>query len=457
MFKRVLIANRGEIACRVIRACKELGAETVAIYSRVDKASKHIELADRAICVGEGSNADSYLNLANVLMATEISGADAVHPGYGYYAENARFADALANAGVKFIGPSVSAIRSMGDKAMAKRAALNADCPVVPGSDGVVANETEAAKVAESIGYPILIKAVAGGGGRGIRRVDAQDQIGAAWKMAVAEAQASFGNGEMLVEKFVLEPRHVEVQILGDEHGNIVYLGERECSIQNLRHQKIVEEAPCAVLDTDIRRRMGEAAVRVAQSVGYTNAGTVEFLYDKSGSYYFLEMNTRIQVEHPVTEEVTGLDLVQWQLRIADGEKLSFSQKDVKLKGHAIEARITAQDPDQDFAPSTGKITRWDPPVHSGIRLDTHVYAGFSISPYYDPMIAKLIVHGKDRDDAVKKLKSALDEFQVEGIKRNIPFLRRLVASPEFTSGDVDTGFVGRFLAEPVVEEVALV
>ena len=457
MFKRVLIANRGEIACRVIRACKELGAETVAIYSRVDKASKHIELADRAICVGEGTNADSYLNLANVLMATEISGADAVHPGYGYYSENARFADALANAGVKFVGPPVSAIRSMGDKAMAKRAAIDADCPVVPGSDGVVANETEAAKVAESIGYPVLIKAVAGGGGRGIRRVEAQDQIGAAWKMAVAEAQASFGNGEMLVEKFVLEPRHVEIQILGDEHGNMVYLGERECSIQNLRHQKIVEEAPCAVLDGDSRRRMGEAAVRVAQSVGYTNAGTVEFLYDQSGSHYFLEMNTRIQVEHPVTEEVTGIDLVQWQLRIAYGEMLSFSQKDVKLKGHAIEARITAQDPDQDFAPSTGKITRWDPPGHSGIRLDTHVYAGFSISPYYDPMIAKLIVHGKDRDDAVKRLKSALEEFQVEGIKTNIPFLRRLVASPEFTSGDVETGFVGRFLAEPVVEEVALV
>ena len=453
MFKKVLIANRGEIACRVIRACHELGIETVAVYSRADADSRHVHLAGQAICIGEASNTDSYLNLANVLMATEISGADAVHPGYGYYSENARFAEALGEMGVKFIGPPVEAIRAMGDKAMAKKAAIDADCPVVPGSVKSVVNEAEAARVAEDIGYPILLKAVAGGGGRGIRRVDASADIGGLWKTAVAEAQASFGSGEMLVEKFVVKPRHVEVQVLGDERGNMVYLGERECSVQNLRHQKIVEEAPSVVLDPAARRRIGEAAVRVASSVGYTNAGTVEFLYDDTGAFYFLEMNTRIQVEHPVTEAVTGLDLVRWQLRIAAGEALDFGQKDVQMKGHAIEARITAQDPDMDFAPSSGKITRWEPPGFNGVRLDTHVYAGYTISPYYDPMIAKLIVSGEDRAEAVNRLQAALREFNVEGIKTNIPFLRRLCASDEFVSGDVDTSFVGRFLAGPPEEE----
>ncbi len=453
MFKKILIANRGEIACRVIRACHELGIETVAVYSRADVDSRHVHLADSAICIGEASNADSYLNLANVLMATEISGADAVHPGYGYYSENARFAEALGAMGVKFIGPPVEAIRSMGDKALAKKAAIDAHCPVVPGSVGSVPNETEAARVAEDIGYPVLLKAVAGGGGRGIRRVDSSADLPGLWKTAVAEAQASFGSGEMLVEKFVVKPRHIEVQVLGDEHGNMVYLGERECSVQNLRHQKIVEEAPSVVLDREARRKMGEAAVRVAQSVGYTNAGTVEFLYDDSGSFYFLEMNTRIQVEHPVTEEVTGYDLVRRQILIAAGEKLDFEQQDVRLTGHAIEARITAQDPDAEFAPSSGKITRWEPPGFGGVRMDTHAYAGFTISPYYDPMIAKLIVVGSDRAECVARLQAALREFHVEGIKTNIPFLRRLCASPEYVSGEVDTGFVGRFLAGPPEEE----
>ena len=345
----------------------------------------------------------------------------------------------------------------MGDKALAKKAAIDADCPVVPGSVGKVDNETEAAKVAADIGYPVLLKAVAGGGGRGIRRVDNAADLGGLWKTAVAEAQASFGSGEMLVEKFVVRPRHIEVQVLGDEHGNLFYLGERECSVQNLRHQKIVEEAPSVVLDAKTRKSMGEAAVRVAKSVGYTNAGTVEFLYDEAGSYYFLEMNTRIQVEHPVTEEVTGLDLVKWQLRIAAGEELDFEQKDVKLKGHAIEARITAQDPDAEFAPSSGKITRWEPPGFNGVRLDTHVYAGLTVSPYYDPMIAKLIVYGDDRADCVRRLQAALLEFHVSGIKTNIPFLRRLCSSEEFVSGDVDTAFVGRFLAGPPEEEALAV
>ncbi|MBS1724935.1 MAG: acetyl-CoA carboxylase biotin carboxylase subunit [Armatimonadetes bacterium] len=448
MFDRVLIANRGEIACRVIRACRQMGIETVAIYSKADKDSRHVQIADRAFCVGEATNLDSYLNLANVLTAIEITGANAVHPGFGYFSENARFAEEVGRMGAKFIGPPVSAIEAMGDKAKAKKAAIGADCPVVPGSDGPVDTESHALKTAQEIGYPVLLKAVAGGGGRGIRRVDSPDDIQKLWKLCQSEAQASFGNDEMLVEKCVVNPRHVEIQVLGDEHGNVVHIGERECSIQNLRHQKIVEEAPCAVLEMETRAAMGDAAVRVAKAVGYANAGTVEFLYENDGHFYFLEMNTRIQVEHPVTELVSGLDLVQWQIRIAAGEKLPFSQADVNLQGHAIEARITAQDPDNDFAPSTGKITTWNPPGFGGVRLDTHVYAGFTVSPFYDPMIAKLVVNGKDRPSAVRLLQVALDEFHVEGIKTNIPFLRRLCAHPDYVSGQVDTGFVPRFLSE---------
>lgn len=448
MFKRILVANRGEIACRVIRAAHELGIEAIAIHSVADKDSRHVQIADRSICVGEAQNTDSYLNLANVLMAVEISGAEAVHPGFGYFSERARFAEALESQGVKFIGPSVSAIESMGDKAKAKEAAIAAKCPVVPGSEGAVPSEHDALKWADKIGYPVLLKAVAGGGGRGIRRVDSSEDLLRLWQMATSEAQASFGSGEMLVEKCVLEPRHVEIQILGDEHGNVVYLGERECSVQNLRHQKIVEEAPCAAVDPKIRKKMGEAAVRVAKRVGYSNAGTVEFLLDKNGDFFFLEMNTRIQVEHPVTEEVTGLDLVQWQIKIAAGEKLTFAQKDIELMGHAIEARITAQDPENDFAPSTGKITRWDVPGFGQVRLDTHVYAGFTVSPFYDPMIAKLIVKGRDRADAVNRLRVVLDEFHVEGIKTNIPFLRKLVRHPDYISGDISTAFVPQFMKE---------
>lgn len=448
MFKKVLIANRGEIACRVIRACRDLGIRTVAIYSRADEASLHRTMADEAICVGEASNTDSYLNLGNVLMAVEISGADAVHPGYGYFSERATFSEALDAMGVKFIGPPTKAIEAMGDKAMAKQAAIASNCPVVPGSEGEVPSETEAQRIAEAIGYPVLLKAVAGGGGRGIRRVDGPDELSRQWKIAQTEAQASFGNGDLIVEKCVVEPRHVEIQVLGDEHGHLIHLGERECSIQNLRHQKIVEEAPCAVLSQELRQQMGEAAVRVAQSVGYANAGTVEFLLDREGHFYFLEMNTRLQVEHPVTEEITGLDLVHWQLRIAAGERLSIRQDQVQIQGHAIEARITAQDPDQDFAPSIGTITKWAAPGGRGVRMDTHVYGGFAISPYYDPMIAKLIVRGETRAEAVQKLTTALHEFDVEGIKTNIPFLRRLVVHPDYVRGEVSTAFVPRFLEE---------
>ena len=448
MFKRILVANRGEIACRVIRAARELGVEAVAVYSKADKDSRHVHMADRAICIGEAQNTDSYLNLANVLMAVDISGAEAVHPGFGYFSERSRFAEALAAQNAKFIGPTVAAIEAMGDKAKAKEAAVKAKCPVVEGSEGPVPGEADAMEWAKKIGYPVLLKAVAGGGGRGIRRVDDEEQLGRLWKTAQSEAQASFGNGDMLVEKCVVEPRHVEIQIIGDEHGNMVYVGERECSIQNLRHQKIVEEAPSSAVDPKIRKKMGEAAVRVAKQVGYSNAGTVEFLLDKDSHFYFLEMNTRIQVEHPVTEAVSGIDLVKWQIRIAAGEKLGFSQKDIDLKGHAIEARITAQDPENDFAPSTGLITRWEPPGFGGVRMDTHVYAGFEVSPFYDPMIAKLIVTGEDRADAVMKLRVALDEFNVEGIKTNISFLQKLVRHPDYISGDVSTAFVPRFLKE---------
>ncbi len=451
MFDKVLIANRGEIACRVIRACRELGIRSVAIYSQADRDSLHVKIADEAICVGHGTNAESYLNLANVLMACEISKAEAVHPGYGYFSERAGFVEALDALGVKFIGPSAKAIESMGDKARAKQAAIASGCPVVPGSDGPVPTDSEALKIADQIGYPVLLKAVAGGGGRGIRRVDSPDDLSGNWKTAQAEAQASFGSGEMLVEKCVLEPRHVEIQVLGDKHGNMVYLGERECSVQNLRHQKLIEEAPDARLPAQVRKAMGEAAVKVAWSVGYENAGTVEFLCDASNNFYFLEMNTRLQVEHPVTEEITGIDIVHQMLRIAAGEKLELKQDDIRLTGHAIEARITAQDPDRDFAPATGLITGWRPPMGRNVRMETHCFAGFTVSPYYDPMLAKLIVTGRDRPDAVAKLQAALFEFDVEGIQTNIPFLRRLTGNDEWIQGELSTGFVPRFLAETAV------
>jgi acetyl-CoA carboxylase biotin carboxylase subunit len=447
MLKKVLIANRGEIACRVIRACRELDIKSVAIYSEADAESLHVKIADEAICVGHGANSDSYLNLANVLMACQISGAEAVHPGYGYFSERANFAIALDSLGIKFVGPPTEAIEAMGDKASAKKAAIAVKCPVVPGSDGSVANENEALAVAEKIGYPVLLKAVAGGGGRGIRRVDEPDELANLWKTAQAEAQASFGSGEILIEKFVDQPRHVEIQVIGDAYGNLVYLGERECSIQNLRHQKIVEEAPFADLPDKVRKAMGEAAVRVAKSVGYQNAGTVEFLVDKNNNFYFLEMNTRLQVEHPVTEEVTGIDLVHLMLRIASGERLPLKQRDIQLEGHAIEARITAQDPDRDFAPSTGCITGWRAPMGRNVRMETHCYAGYSVSPYYDPMLAKLIVSAPTREEAVKKLQVALHEFDVTGVATNIPFLRRLVASNGYVKGEFDTGFVPRFLS----------
>lgn len=442
MFDKVLIANRGEIACRIIRACHELGVRAVAVYSQADKDSMHVQMADEAVCVGAATNTDSYLNMPNVLMAAVTTGADAVHPGYGYFSERENFADALQALGIAFVGPPVEAIARMGDKASARAAAMVAECPVVPGSAGILEDEEEGLAEAERLGYPVLIKASAGGGGKGIRRANNADEFGNLMRMAMQEAEASFGSGDVYLEKVIDNPRHVEVQVMADRHGNCVYLGERECSIQNLRHQKMVEEAPFALLCEGTRRSMGEAAVRLASAVGYVNAGTIEFLMDADGSYYFIEMNTRLQVEHPVTEQTTGIDIVQTMLRVAAGETLPYTQGDIKATGHAIEARITAEDSEKNFAPSCGKVTVWQPPTGDHVRIETHVYEGFTITPFYDPMIAKLIVTGNDRADAIDKLSAALGRFEVEGIKTNIPFLKQLIAQPVFKSGEFHTGTV---------------
>lgn len=448
MFKKILIANRGEIACRIIRACNELGVKTVAVYSEADRESLHVSMADEAVCVGSGPNSQSYLNMPNILMAAVTKGAQAVHPGYGYFSEQEQFADILQSMGIKFIGPPVEAISLMGDKASAREAASTADCPVVPGSDGILANEEEAIEIAEKLGYPVLVKASAGGGGRGIRKVSRPDEMGRLFTLASQEAEASFGNGDVYLEKCIENPRHVEIQLIADSLGNCVHLGERECSVQNLRHQKMIEEAPFANLPAETRRQMGDAAVRLAKRVGYVNAGTIEFLMDKKGDFYFIEMNTRLQVEHPVTEEVTGIDIVQLMLRVASGEELPFSQEDISWTGHSIEARITAQDSNRDFAPSCGTISRWNMPSAPHIRIETHVYEGFSISPFYDPMIAKLIVTGQDRIETLQMLGDALDNSHVEGVKTNIPFLRQLVRHPQFVSGDIDTSFVPNMMNE---------
>jgi acetyl-CoA carboxylase biotin carboxylase subunit len=442
MFNKVLIANRGEIACRIIRACHDLGVRAVAVYSQADRDSLHVKMADEAVCVGAATNTDSYLNMPNVLMAAVITGADAVHPGYGYFSERENFADALQALGIAFIGPPVEAIARMGDKASARAAAMAAECPVVPGSDGILADVEEGLSEANRLGYPVLIKASAGGGGKGIRRANNPEEFEGLMRMAMQEAEASFGSGDVYLEKVIENPRHVEVQVMADRHGNCLYLGERECSIQNLRHQKMVEEAPFALLCEETRRSMGEAAVRLASAVGYVNAGTIEFLMDAAGNYYFIEMNTRLQVEHPVTEQTTGIDIVQAMLRVGAGEPLGITQSDVKSFGHAIEARITAEDPDKNFAPSCGNVTTWKPPVRDDVRMETHVYEGFTITPFYDPMIAKLIVTGSDRADAITRLGSSLAEFKVDGIRTNIPFLQKLIKDPAFISGDFHTGTV---------------
>ncbi len=443
MFKKVLVANRGEIAVRVIRACRELGIRTVAVYSEADRDSLHVRMADEAFCIGPPPAADSYLNIPNILSTAELLGVDAIHPGYGFLAEDPRFAEICRDAHITFIGPSPEVIEAMGNKARARELAQKAGVPVVPGSPGPVRNQREAAAVAERIGYPLLVKASAGGGGRGMRVVHNRDDLDRALQTAQRESEAAFGSGEVYLEKYLEEPRHVEVQVLGDTRGNVIHLGERECSIQR-RHQKLLEEAPAPGISPRLRANLHRAAVRLAQSIGYTNAGTVEFLVDRQENFYFIEMNTRIQVEHPVTEAVTGLDLVQEQIRIAAGERLRFAQRDVEFRGHAIECRINAEDPAHDFRPSPGRVVGFVPPGGPGVRVDTHVYAGYTIPPYYDSLVAKVVAWGRDRGEAIARMERALREFEVVGVRTTIPLHCAILENAFFRRGEVYTNFVQR-------------
>ncbi|EAQ68343.1 acetyl-CoA carboxylase/ biotin carboxylase subunit [Synechococcus sp. RS9909] len=438
---KVLIANRGEIALRILRSCRELGIATVAVYSTVDRNALHVQLADEAVCVGEPASSKSYLNIPNILAAATSRGVDAIHPGYGFLAENDRFAEICRDHGITFVGPSPHAIRSMGDKATAKSTMQRVGVPTVPGSEGLLATPEEAAELAAEMGYPVMIKATAGGGGRGMRLVPGPNQLQSLFKAAQGEAEAAFGNPGLYMEKFIDRPRHVEVQVLADRHGNVVHLGERDCSIQR-RHQKLLEEAPSPALDPELRRRMGEAAVAAARSIQYEGAGTVEFLLDRNGGFYFMEMNTRIQVEHPVTEMVTGIDLIAEQLRIAGGEAISVRQDAIVLRGHAIECRINAEDASHNFRPAPGRITGWLPPGGPGVRVDSHVYTGYDIPPFYDSLIGKLIIWAPDRDSALKRMRRALNECAITGIPTTVDFHLRLLDRPEFQRGDVHTKFV---------------
>jgi acetyl-CoA carboxylase biotin carboxylase subunit len=438
---KLLIANRGEIALRILRSCRELGIATVAVHSTVDRNALHVQLADEAVCVGEAPSSRSYLNIPNILAAATSRGADAIHPGYGFLAESAAFAEICRDHGLTFVGPSPEAILAMGDKATAKRTMQKVGVPTIPGSEGLLDSVEDAMDQAQRMGFPVMIKATAGGGGRGMRLVPSPDQLEGLFKAAQGEAEAAFGNPGLYMEKFINRPRHVEVQVLADRFGNVVHLGERDCSIQR-RHQKLLEEAPSPGLDPLVRERMGNAAAAAARTIGYEGAGTVEFLLDRSGEFYFMEMNTRIQVEHPVTEMVTGLDLIAEQLRIAGGEPISVSQKEVRLQGHAIECRINAEDPRQNFRPSPGKITGWLPPGGPGVRVDSHVYTGYDIPPFYDSLIGKLIVWAPTRELALRRMRRALSEWAVTGIPTTIEFHLALLDRPEFQKGEVYTKFV---------------
>ena len=447
MFKKILVANRGEIAVRVIRACKELGVRSVAVHSEVDKDALHVRLADEHLCIGPPDPSLSYRNIPNILSAAEITACDAIHPGYGFLAENAHFAEVCESIGIKFIGPTSENIGTMGDKAKARDLMSRHGLPVLPGSEGEITSEQEAAEVAAKIGYPVIIKASAGGGGRGMRVVNKEDELAHAFEAARAEANAAFGNQSVYVERYFLEPRHIEVQILADERGRTIYLGERDCSVQR-RYQKLIEETPSPAVDDRLRRELGRVAVEAAQAVRYRNAGTVEFLLDKERRFYFMEMNTRIQVEHPITEEVTGIDLVKEQIRIATGQPLSWKQQDVKMIGHSIECRINAECPDT-FAPCAGLITRCQMPGGPGVRVDTAIEPGSEITPHYDSLIAKLIVHGLTREEALARMRRALDECVVEGIKTTIPLHRRILDDPDFQKGRFSTAFLERFSSPP--------
>ncbi|NKB67145.1 MAG: acetyl-CoA carboxylase biotin carboxylase subunit [Candidatus Latescibacteria bacterium] len=443
MIRKVLIADRGEIALRVIRACKEMGIETVAVHSEADAQSLHVRYAEEDVCIGPPAGEASYRNMPNIIEAASLTNADAIHPGYGPLAENADFAQICASHNIKFIGPPVEAIRLMGDKATARQTMEKAGVPLIPGSKGNVDSLEEARKWAAEIGFPLRLKAAAGGGGRGMRIVQSMDELDEAWRMARLEARTAFTSDALYMERSVESGRHIEIQVLGDEQGNLVYLGERECSIQR-RHQKLIEEMPSPVVDEDLRRRLGEAALAGARSVGYTSAGTVEFLVDEHLNFYFLEMNTRIQVEHPVTEMVTGVDLVQAQIRYAAGETMAFSQEDVQLKGHAIECRVNAEDPSRNFIPSSGTISALQLPGGPGVRIDSHIYQGYEMPPYYDSLLAKVIAYGKDRNESLARMRRILDEFTVEGIATTLPFHRLVLKEEDFIAGDFDTEYVAR-------------
>jgi acetyl-CoA carboxylase biotin carboxylase subunit len=445
MFRKILIANRGEIAVRVMRACRELNIATVAVFSEADRRALHVSKADEAYCIGPAPARESYLSIEKIIATAKKSGAEAIHPGYGFLSENPAFARTCGEAGIKFIGPPASAMEIMGSKTRARQAVEKAGVPFVPGSSRGLSLE-EAETVAARIGFPVMIKAAAGGGGKGMRMVRTAGELKAAFETAQSEAQRSFNDSEVYLEKLIENPRHIEIQVLGDEHGNLVYLGERECSVQR-RHQKVIEEAPSAIVDEEMRRRMGEVAVQAAKSAGYTNAGTVEFLVDGERNFYFLEMNTRLQVEHPVTEMVTGLDLVHLQLRIAAGEKLPFRQQEITIRGHALECRVYAEDPDNNFFPSPGKITSLAQPSGPGIREDCGVYEDWVVPLDYDPMLSKLIAYAPDRPSAIARMQRALDEYFVGGIKTNLPLFRRILSHPDFIAARIDTGFLDRLLS----------
>ncbi len=442
MFKKVLIANRGEIALRVIRACKELGVETVAVYSEADRESLHVRFADDDVCIGPAPARESYLRIPRLIAAAEITGADAIHPGYGFLAENAEFAETCAASNIAFIGPTAEQIRVMGDKAAARKAMTEVGVPIVPGTPGPVEDVDEALEFAKEIGFPVIIKAAAGGGGKGMRVSKDADDFARSFGLARSEALSAFGNGDVYVEKYLARPRHIEFQILGDQHGHVIHLGERDCSVQR-RHQKLIEESPSPAVTPDLRARMGAAAVAGAKAIDYVGAGTIEMLLDTDGSFYFMEMNTRIQVEHPVTEMITGVDLVKEQIRVAAGEELTVRELP-PLRGHVIEVRVNAEDPSRNFQPSPGRIETFHPPGGPGVRLDSHVYAGYTVPPYYDSLLGKLICQGRDRAEAIVRVRVALEAFIIEGVTTTIPFLARVMENPRFQAGEVDTKFLER-------------
>jgi len=449
MFKKVLIANRGEIALRVIRACRELGIQTVAVFSEADRESLHVRFADDDVCIGPAPARESYLKIPQIIAAAEITGADAIHPGYGFLAENAEFAEIVRASNIAFIGPTPDQIRAMGDKAEARRLAQDANVPIVPGTPGPVGDVEEAVKAAHEIGFPVIIKAAAGGGGKGMRVAMDEEDFARHFQLARSEALAAFGNDAVYLEKFLEKPRHVEIQVFGDQQGRVAHLSERDCSTQR-RHQKLIEEAPSPAVTPALREQMGAAAVELAARIAYVGAGTMEFLLNGDGSFYFMEMNTRIQVEHPVTELTTGLDLVKEQIRVAAGEPLSFPEASLCLRGHAIECRVNAEDASRNFQPSPGLVTTFHPPGGPGVRVDTHLYAGYTVPPYYDSLIAKVIVHGKDRAEALVRMHQALDGFIIEGVTTTIPFLMKIIEHPVFQDGRVDTKFVERDFMQAV-------